>query len=178
MCDKFYCELKSILIPLQGGGTWGVVTSMVLQLHEYRPLEMVTVQACIPDELKPRTFLGAPYASLLFDEGFGLKYVDDPLIDLQNFTLDFLLNPDVLGVSDDKALSCSGLNYCYGEGTSEIALRAWKNYITQRTPALIQAGVNSTTIESLASCAEQVTMMDNYPSTMMIPTGPNAGKVS
>ena len=46
---------------------------MVLQLHEYRPLEMVTVQAYIPDELKPRTFLGAPYASPLFDEGFGPK---------------------------------------------------------------------------------------------------------
>ena len=92
---------------LAGGGTWGLVTSMVLQLHEYQPLEMVSLVNCIPEELKAISLYGS-YG--LVDGEINPDYYDilKPVIDLQVFSRDFAMNPSALGITVEQSARCSG----------------------------------------------------------------------
>jgi len=124
-----------------GGGTWGVVTSMYLQLHEYRPLEFVGVSKC--------TTVFAPEIRLIF----------------LGFMLDYMLDPTAIGVSEEESNSCGtpgGLPiYCYGEGTGQKFILEWKSYLEFRTPELLTTKNNSEDdIAAAADCFDVTGMKD------------------
>ncbi len=89
-----------------GGGTWGVVTSVYLQLHEFLPynfyLWATEVEAC---------------------SSFVQKYVE--------FKAQYLMAPKLLNVTIEKSLACGSSDvipdlHCYGE---EDVVEAWTKFL-------------------------------------------------
>lgn len=165
-----------------GGGTFGVITSMTVQLHDYLPLEFTNPQsACVPDEVAQRSNMGvgdSPYLNDVHSPPFP-QYIADPLLDYQRFAIDYMHNPTSLGISADDAYNCSGINWCYGTNSSESLLTAWRTYIRSRSDILVQAGVNASTIDAMTSgCSENaVTKMDSYANVIKITDGDHKGKL-
>jgi len=102
-----------------GGGTWGVVTSIYLQLHDYLPLEKV--------DFYPFTLPALPEVTAAV--GLSEKAFNSVKHDLAKFILDFLLDPVSVGVSEAESNACGtpqighGL-YCYGEGSAGVFVSA------------------------------------------------------
>lgn len=98
-----------------GGGTWGVVTSIYLQLHDYRPMEWVAW----------------PY------HGSCLQWTPDITKLLIIFLLDYFLNPALFGVSQEESNACGTapdlIVFCYGEGTGTKLASTWKSYLQNQT---------------------------------------------
>ena len=103
-----------------GGGTWGVVTSVYLQLHEYLPYNVYSLSAV--------------------EECFGF------VPKLVEFAAMYLMAPSLLNVTKEKSLACGDPNegklYCFGE---EDVTKAWitfqeMNNLTEAQPCLVNEG--------------------------------------
>jgi hypothetical protein len=151
-----------------GGGTWGIVTSMIINLHDYLPLELggSALLSCIPSEATP---IYKPY----FDRFFAA----------------FLSNPSSIGVTEEEASHCGAFGlgdspagnqlFCYGASSSKPFLSAWSVYVSGLNKTLADAGLNTSAINDLASsCGNEVgEQRVDYPGMVIFQDGPCKGKV-
>eukprot|EP00978_Attheya_sp_CCMP212_P021949 scaffold64695_cov45-Attheya_sp.AAC.1 len=126
-----------------GGGTWGVVTSLVYQLHP-RPLG-----GSVQVRFLPFTSPDDPSNILPVFENQGmLRELDEAV---EDFKIDFYHNPSALGVLEEDSNACgcdytsyphfellpnslvSGTNeaICMGKKAAEAWAGAWKFYVTE-----------------------------------------------
>ncbi len=123
-----------------GGGTWGVILSMHLQLHEYLPYERVTL-------FKDTCLTQVPSES----ESQAMAYV------YTKFLMYLLLDPQTLNMTDDDANACgwppedSAIS-CYGEGSGQVVAEYWKGYISAINETLISQDIPPTLIEAVYNC--------------------------
>mmetsp|Transcript_27488 Transcript_27488/g.50026 ORF Transcript_27488/g.50026 Transcript_27488/m.50026 type:complete len:797 (+) Transcript_27488:106-2496(+) len=157
-----------------GGGTYGIVTSIYLQLHEYLPLKTFTFGS-----------------AALVGESCGLEWEEvfsNPLGDaVWEFVMDYFLNPSVYDVTDEMSDLCAAPAFlplsigvcCYGDGAKSM-LSSWKIFLGSKKETLIEQGVNSTSIETAATCIDETVLSWNdYAETNMDRSdGPHAGKAS
>jgi FAD/FMN-containing dehydrogenase len=120
-----------------GGGTYGIVTSVYLQLHEYPGL--LTWYGTTPAEISTRCgIFPQEYLDLNFE------------YHLWNFIFDFLHDPSAVGVSEEDSNSCAGANggflICYGDSASAAFASAWENFILD----VMSKGTSE--MESLSPC--------------------------
>jgi len=138
-----------------GGGTWGVITSMYLQLHEYMPLERVFMRynACVQDQLNETQ----------------AKAWNDLN---QKFEILFLLDPTSIGVTEDQSNACGwpiadSAFSCYGEGSGTVFDAAWKRYLSDNRSVLESQGVVPAIIDEAIACpidiVEDAVIMDGGP---------------
>ena len=123
-----------------GGGTWGIVTSIVLQLHEWQPLERTAIRydACVQEKL---------------DKGqleFWARLA-------QKFEILFLLDPTSIGVSEAQSNACGrpGGDFafsCYGEGSGMAFVTAWKQYLSDNRNVLEGVGIVPAIIDEALNC--------------------------
>ena len=147
-----------------GGGTWGVVLSIYLQLHEYLPYETIyfkpwgcTTMDTLTDEQKA---IGNGCEQYIFTYFIGLIFFS--LISVTSvastFQIKFLLDPTSVGMSDAESNSCGatdsggGIYHCYGEGTASAMDTAWKDYLTQSRSTLEGLGIPADFIDTALSC--------------------------
>lgn len=123
-----------------GGGSWGIVTSIYLQLHEYMPLERVSMKysACVADELDD-------------DQAYAWSFV------AQTFEIKFLLDPASINVAEADSNACGwpmGDNAfnCYGDGSGVRFNEAWKTYLSDNRQSLEDAGISSDIIDEAIAC--------------------------
>jgi hypothetical protein len=128
-----------------GGGTWGVVTSIYLQIHEYLPLESIlqVPTACMDTEALNESQLKA------IDRAY------------QTFEIKFLLDPESLNVTAYESSACGWptadiMFSCYGEGSGEVFYSAWKTYLANIRSSLESDGVLSTDIDLAINCSSQI----------------------
>ena len=114
-----------------GGGTWGIVTSVVLQLHPYLPYELTTIVSDLTEAL---------YSAMT------------PLV--ARFVLDFMVDPESIGVTKDQSAACGSPSpasgrawYCYGEGAAAVFVAAFNEFMSSKTDVLLEAGISPEEIE-------------------------------
>jgi len=129
-----------------GGGTWGVVTSVYLQLHEYLPYEAVQLPT-----------------SGNFSEA--LSATMPPLI--ARFVLDFMIDPESIGVSKEVSDACgspvpaSGYGWiCYGEGTAAAFETAFNQFVSSNSETLLALGLSQEDIEIAQTILTTITVID------------------
>ena len=139
-----------------GGGTWGVVTSVTLQLHEYLPFEWA-----LPD------FTNVTEAMLA---------VVPPVI--ARFELDFLVDPESIGVSRELSDACGRPNsasgtawWCYGEGTAAGFVAAFSQFVASISEDLLAAGLSQEEIEILQTSITTVPFTDFAEAGLLQSTG-------
>ena len=108
-----------------GGGTYGIVSSIYLQLHQYPGK---TIRYPFTTATMLQTCGEAHIPSEYFDLEMDLDYY------IWHFMLDFLHNPSALGVSEEHSNSCasdnSGVLICVGEEAANTFTEAWTNYFS------------------------------------------------
>ena len=131
-----------------GGGTWGVVTSVSLQLHDILPYNMFA-------------FANTPLVPLISEEcaPFSPKF--------EEFRAKYFMKPSFLNVTRERSLACGAPNnpgtfHCYGE---EDVMQAWTNFLelnnsTDYAACLVHYH-NSSSDESPKSYPESMLMDDN-----------------
>jgi len=117
-----------------GGGTWGVVLSVQLQLHDFANLDLVDGYAC-------EEYLSDPTAFEIY----------------LAFLIDVYLDPSAIGLSEDESNSCGSSTefyemFCYGEGAADAAITAWKSYISGRNQILEDGGLSYEQIDDFSNC--------------------------
>ena len=90
-----------------GGGTWGVVTSVLLQLHDYLPYTPYLFNDPPTEECSPIT------------------------TQFSEFKAQYMTAPSLLNVTKEHSLACASPNtliefFCYGE---EDVMQAWKRFL-------------------------------------------------
>mmetsp|Transcript_31463 Transcript_31463/g.76086 ORF Transcript_31463/g.76086 Transcript_31463/m.76086 type:complete len:714 (+) Transcript_31463:170-2311(+) len=140
-----------------GGGTWGVVTSVSLQLHDYLPYnkyDFSSQEECL---------------------AFSPKF--------QDFQARYFMAPSLLNVTTERSLACAAPNgvfefymHCYGE---EDVIQAWTNFLelnnsTEAVSCLFHT-VDASSDESPMSYPESVLMDENsrFPGKVLDPGGPS-----
>jgi hypothetical protein len=123
-----------------GGGTWGVITSIHLQLHEYLPLEGIL--------LKPLACLGEQLTESQL-QAWDLVY--------QTFEIKFLLDPTSLNVTDDESNVCGSppsnwALHCYGEGSAQVFDDAWKYHLENNRKSLEDEGITTEIMDAAINC--------------------------
>ena len=106
-----------------GGGTWGVVTSVSLQLHDYLPYKLFD-------------FVGFFYSSnpsyqAQISSGEECVAV---LPEFREFVARYMMTPSLLNVTKEKSNACAApagppTMFCYGE---EDVMQAWTNFVELR----------------------------------------------
>lgn len=153
-----------------GGGTWGVVLSAHLQLHDYLPIEVVP----FPNTYFPSPSCGIDAPEALLRASWG-------------FMIDFLLNPSALSLSDEESNSCGApsnsppLLFCYGEGSGDVFASAWKKFLINKNQTLYSEGVPYEMIDKLLTgvCALPVSkIFRDYTDGIVATTGEFAGKAN
>lgn len=137
-----------------GGGTWGVVLSVHVQLHDYLPMEIVT------------TPVGAVALRLLRGEVVPQVFQ----VAAWEFMIDFLWNPTALGLSDDDSNKCGSTLmsdfFCYGESSGANLLTAWKDFIIAKNTTLLSLGVSSALIDDSIAGSPN-TMFADFPDQLL-----------
>lgn len=104
-----------------GGGTFGVVTSIYYQLHEYYPMESVYYY--------PSAIMSSTEITDEAKMEFASKYVE--------FVLSFFFKPELLGVTKEDSNSCGsaatgglfdGFFTCHKDGGSKFMKEAWMSF--------------------------------------------------
>lgn len=148
-----------------GGGTWGVVTSLYLQIHNY-PGQL----SVIPDP-DYATYCGV--SGTFSPSIFAYLYT--------SFKLDFLYDPSIIGVSQEESDACSSppapALFCYGDASYLALNEGWNKYVSSRNETLLALGVNLSDIVALANCGLPVYRFESYAQVMTISSGLYAGKV-
>jgi FAD/FMN-containing dehydrogenase len=149
-----------------GGGTYGIVSSIYLQLHEYPGK---TVQFAYTPATMLQTCGEAHVPLEYFDLEMDLDYY------IWHFMLDFLHNPSVLGVSEEHSNACAGPNdgflNCVGEEAGTTFAEAWTSYFSNLVD-------NTNGIEQLISpCleGEYLDWMEFLVTKNLVSEGENAG---
>jgi hypothetical protein len=94
-----------------GGGTWGVVTSVTLQLQDYLPY-------------KAFMLAHLPFSGIVSEKcsAFSSKF--------DEFQAKYLMRPSLLNVTKEHSIACGSPNagalYCYGE---EDVMQGWENFL-------------------------------------------------
>lgn len=145
-----------------GGGTYGIVTSLHYQLHDYPGvLQLVSQDPTVYPESA---------ATTVSDEAaffFGAKHIE--------FLLRFLYSPETLGVSEEASRGCNsaltanlspfvgGLFFCYGD-SGTVFIETWKAVITDPTivSELQENGVPDDVIAALPGLYIISTESDSY----------------
>jgi len=127
-----------------GGGTWGIIVSTHLQLHEY-PGTMKLIAMDYP----MTSTLPACNATVAECE----EYREELAAVAANFYLDFYVNPDALtGLDPEVSTMCGspeftdGDSFCFGE-SGDAFISVWKTRLMQETPRLVETGVPEAMIE-------------------------------
>ena len=104
-----------------GGGAYGVLTSVYYQLHDFSPIQIVSIQLV---DLEISTELKLAFMKAWID-----------------FLLRFLYDPESVGVSESSSNSCSspgfggfsgGFFVCFNGG-GDIMKGAWERYLAEST---------------------------------------------
>ena len=131
-----------------GGGTWGVVTSISIQLQEYLPYNVFS-------------FAQNPFENLVSEEcvPFSSKF--------EEFRATYFMRPSLLNVTRERSLACGspdqkGIFFCYGE---EDVIQAWAYFLelnnsTDYAACLVQT-IDSSSDKSPKSYAETQMMGEN-----------------
>jgi len=132
-----------------GGGTWGIVTSIYLQLHDYLPLEYFPFPTS-PDLIG---VLFQYFCSIPAEE------VTEGIEELAiRFFYDYMLDPSSLGVSEAESTACGSPDvsslFCYGEGMGRKFASTWKAHVLDRKQELLDNDTSEESIENLANCVE------------------------
>lgn len=119
-----------------GGGTWGVVTSMTVQLQDYLPFNsyrLVSSEEC--SAISPK---------------------------FQEFRAKYLMRPSLLNVTKERSLACGSPDtptnlWCYGE---EDVMPAWTNFLELNNStdyaACLEQEVDSSSEEAAKNYGELV----------------------
>jgi len=153
-----------------GGGTWGVVLSLHLQLHDYLPLERTRIK---------------PYPSSVYGN---LDKTHRKTLDkaYQKFEILFLLDPESVNVTEDESNACGVMApeiefSCLGEGSAQVLDGAWRQYLSSISQNLVETGIPVSAIESAVNCTDcsDVEFHKDYASLRAFPEGhPRAGQVA
>ena len=147
-----------------GGGTWGVIASIHLQLHEYLPLETIQM-----------TFDVSNF-SMDQREAFNIAY--------QNYEIKFLLDPTSINVTEAESNACGCPSgdvkfYCYGKDSAQAFDAAWKRYLYSIRQRLEEdAGIPISAIDAAVNSTDFsiIRYFNDFVETITIPAGPYAGK--
>lgn len=140
--DNFDINFDDLWFAVRGGGggTWGIVLSVYLQLHSYLPYERVEV-------ISPDCFSDvATISELQALESVRTK-----------FLINLLLDPQTLNMTEDESNACgwppedSALS-CYGEGSAQLVADSWRRYIISINETLISQGFSNSFIEAGLNC--------------------------
>mmetsp|Transcript_11892 Transcript_11892/g.27125 ORF Transcript_11892/g.27125 Transcript_11892/m.27125 type:complete len:531 (+) Transcript_11892:697-2289(+) len=143
-----------------GGGTWGVVTSIYLQLHPY---------------LRPRLF-GIP--GIVVVSACAPEVIDAMGVFFESFRLRWVLAPDTLNVSQAESDACgmadAGLSIlmCYGDGAYGTLVERWESY----TNGYYDPAVYGVSLDDALACPE--TIEGTWSDIMKYPEGPYKGQVA
>ena len=137
-----------------GGGTWGIVTSMSLQLHDYARQEVLSLNA-------GRVFIeeGCNVPQEEYERGIYFEFV--------KFHYNYLLDPESLGVSKADGYACGAPApfelHCYGAGTGMKYASSWSSYIQNKRDELLGMNISETSIDLAAGClGNQIVTYDHY----------------
>jgi hypothetical protein len=156
-----------------GGGTYGIVTSVYLQLHDYRPVSLVNFGPAVLYEC------GLPLLDPNYTPAGSIVAAH------WSFIIDFYHQPEVLGVSRELSSSCAApallpfqlSHFCYGENATDSFATAWKNYVYSLTETLTAAGMSQSDINLAAECvinSNNFTSSGDFPDyASMITMGPD-----
>lgn len=102
-----------------GGGSYGVITAIYYQLHEYSKLQLVLDPTSVVFDLIEKGLLSV-------EDGGGL------LVLWYDFFLKFFFDPAEVGVTKEASNSCSGassgpLFFCFNDG-SDVMIAAWERF--------------------------------------------------
>lgn len=120
-----------------GGGSWGVMTSLIIQTNPWLPLEV------------GRTNEGGDSPLVCQGDTFS-----DPW---SKFVLTFLLKPESIGVTEDESKACGSFRgdafFCFGEGSRQSFIDAWAAWIEDNglDPTLNECFENPFPVESWTS---------------------------
>lgn len=155
-----------------GGGTYGIITSVSLQLHEY-----------------PGQVTDFPYDNSHITKNCGVpqEYLKAGLEDeVWSFLLDFLLDPAAVNVSEEDSNACGGpptkILWCYGENAAEAFATAWENYFVGLKDGAFpddREEIPDSAILALSRCMKETNEKgphNDYAETIVISDGDNAGK--
>ncbi len=123
-----------------GGGTWGVVLSVYLQLHDYLPYEKVTLNS-------PTCLTETPSEAQM--DVLGDAYT--------KFLIYLLLDPAVLEMPEEHSNACGWppedtAISCYGEGSGQMVVEYWKGYISAINETLLSEGLSTSLINASYNC--------------------------
>jgi len=137
-----------------GGGTWGVITSISLQLHDYVPFSILflDIPSC------PDTVSVAPI--------------------IESFRAKWILLPSMLNVTQSESHACGSPDgtlalACYGESAGQNAMSAWKKYLESNTEVLSEFGLSATDASPCFGLLE----LNDYGEIIQIKEGPYIGKL-
>ena len=153
-----------------GGGTWGIVTSIYLQLHDYLSLEYVTFPTT-PDFAR---FMFPQFCNIPAEE------VTEGIVELAiQFVYDYMLDPSSLGVSEAESTACASPDSiilpCYGEGMGRKFASTWKAHVLDRKQELLDNDTSEESIENLANCLTIRQAKDVFESFETEPDAPPPG---
>jgi len=143
-----------------GGGTWGIVLSVHLQLQDYMPFHFVR-----PTE----------------ECGFAMFFSNDNSLGslMAEFSIDYYFDPDALNITREQSNACSasnvppGLFNCYSEDPSfgDNLISLYQDFVSEHSERLTE---EMTAIAS--QCLTTVTAK-SYGDTETFLDGPHKGKV-
>lgn len=147
-----------------GGGTWGVVTSIYVQLHEYLPLEISFLESYICATDVAPAILSGLYKTLL------------------TFVIMFFHDPTSIGISEAASYACSGppggIVFCYGKDSAMTMFAAWKQFLIGASPTLISAGMSQSSIDKILSCNATIYPVTDMVEALAFPSGtPYEGQI-
>jgi len=143
-----------------GGGTWGIVLSVYLQLHDYLPVMLVRPSdAC----------LAAMYQSN--DTSLGSLAAE--------FAIDYYLDPEALNMTREQSSTCSvndkgpGYFWCYSEDPTfgEGLISVYKEFVSKHSERLTQE------MFQVANQCLTTTTVNSFADTETFLDGPHEGKV-
>jgi len=149
-----------------GGGTWGVVLAVHLQLHEYPGLFQLVK---LPDSMRS-TIAGCNATTLKCE-----KYRSELDAVGQEFKFDFYVDPvgKVTGMTLVQANKCGTpsehLNYCYGGG-GDAFFAAWETRLEEEKSQLLSSGVPEEMLE-IAGTDTTLDIYDDFISKNLYPEG-------
>lgn len=119
-----------------GGGTWGVITSLYLQLHEYLPLEVVVIKGSLWADILAIDMGDCPASSSMGDL-------------VNEFLFKFRFLPETISVPQKESDTCGfadnpqGYNIlmCYGSKRFDYVKAAWSAYLTSHQDKLDDHGI-------------------------------------
>lgn len=149
-----------------GGGTWGVILSMHLQLHEHLPLErlFMNLEECInEDELEPSQLQSLVNA-------------------YQEFEIKAMFDPESINVTEGESNACGwptgdAFYSCYGEGSAKVFETAWKKYLESISQRLIDDGVPVDQVDASLNCTGSVIQSFDSYADLVLSMTPIPGKI-